>query len=77
MITEPDVTYTKISQGDKYGVVDENGKIIVPCIWNSIGSFVEGLAAVEDEAGLWGFVDKTGALVIPCRYERVNPMSMG
>lgn len=77
MISEPKDTYTKISQGGKYGVVDENGKVIVPCIWNSIGSFVDGLAQVEDEAGLWGFVDKTGALVIPCRYERVDPFSEG
>ena len=77
MSKDSDATYTQIEQGGKYGLADENGKVIVPCIWNSIGCFVDGLAQVEDEAELWGFIDKTGALVIPCRYERVDPFSEG
>ena len=64
MSKDPHATYTQINQGGKYGLADEKGKVIVPCIWNSIGSFVDGLAQVEDEAELWGFIDKTGACVL-------------
>lgn len=77
MSTEPDVTYTEIRQGDKFGLTDEKGNVIVPCIWKGIGGFVEGLAPVEDETEMWGFIDTSGALVIPCRYDRVDHFSEG
>ncbi len=77
MNTDPEVTYTELHQGSKYGLADENGNVIVPCIWEFIGSFAEGLAAVKNEEGMWGFIDKTGALVIPCQYDRVDDFSEG
>ena len=77
MNTDPEVTYTEIHQGSKYGLADENGNVIVPCIWEFIGSFAEGLAAVKNEEGMWGFIDKTGTLVIPCQYDRVDDFSEG
>lgn len=49
---------------------------VVPCKYNLVGDFSEGLAAVavEVQDGIsvynyrWGFIDKTGKEVIPCQY---------
>jgi len=44
---------------------------VVPCKYNRVGNFSEGMAAVcigkyPDEK--WGFIDKTGKEVVPCKY---------
>jgi hypothetical protein len=46
-------------------------KIIVPCKYDKVLFFHEGLAAVKTE-NKWGFVDLTGKLVIPIKYDEVN-----
>ena len=56
---------------DKYGFIDETSKVVIPCQWEFVGYFTEGLAAVMDEHGKFGFIDKTGKVVIPCQWEWV------
>jgi len=56
---------------DKYGFIDQTGKLVIPCQWKDAFSFSEGLAAVKDTNDKWGFIDKTGKLVIPCQWEVV------
>jgi hypothetical protein len=65
--------------GDKWGVIDRTGKIVVPIEYGWINEFSEGLAlankgghfvsnSMEDTGiagGTWGFIDKTGKAVIP------------
>lgn len=53
--------------GTKWGAVDGNGNEIIPCKYDEIRNFYDGLAVVKNE-GLIGAVDKTGAEVIPCKY---------
>ncbi len=52
----------------KYGFVDEAGREVVPCKYDNVGYFSEGLAAVW-QGDKMGFIDKTGREVIPCKYE--------
>ncbi len=49
---------------------------VVPCKYDSVGNFSEGLAAVNLD-GKWGFIDKTGKEVIPCKYEHASGFSEG
>ena len=45
---------------------------IVPCKYDEVRDFSEGLAAVcvgDYLTGKWGFIDKTGKEVVPCKYE--------
>ena len=47
--------------------MDSTGREVVPCIYDSVHNFHEGLAEVERNKK-WGFVDNTGREVIPCQY---------
>ena len=59
---------TSIIHGqEKYGFVNEEGKQVVPCIYDKAGNYSEGLAAVRTGAG-WGYINQRGTLVIPTVY---------
>ena len=51
-----------------YGCIDKTGKEVIPCKYDEIGGFLEGLAYVHLD-DKWGFIDKSGKEVIPCRYD--------
>jgi hypothetical protein len=60
----------------KYGFVDRTGKEIIPCIYDEIGSFSEGLAPVNLN-GKWGYIDRTGKVIIPYKYDEIGSFSEG
>ena len=68
---------TKICQDDHWGFVDEAGKVVVPCRYNAVTYYQEGLACVESDKRKWGFVDPAGNEVIPCKWEDVGFFSEG
>ena len=37
-----------LDANDKWGFIDETGKVVIPCQWKSIGTFRDGLAYVKD-----------------------------
>ena len=45
--------------------------------WKAAGAFSEGLAAVQDENGLWGYMNKAGEIVIPCQWDEAEKFSGG
>lgn len=49
---------------------------VVPCQYDDVGYFSEGLAAVEKD-GKWGYIDKMGKEVVPCIYDDVETFSDG
>ena len=67
----------KVQQDDHWGFADASGEIIVPCIYNDVTYFQEGLACVESDKRKWGFVDERGKEVIPCKWEDVGFFSDG
>ncbi len=48
----------------------------IPCIYDMIFGFEEGLAVIKQN-GKWGFINKKGKLEIPCIYEYVNSFKEG
>lgn len=56
------------------GFIDKTGKQIVPCVYDRVRSFSEGLAGVHQN-GKGGFVNKSGELVIPCIYDAISDFS--
>lgn len=58
-----------IKKDNKYGFVDGNGNIVIPCQWYDAHEFVNGMAAVADANNRWGYINTRGELVIPCQYE--------
>lgn len=67
----------KIKQDDHWGFSNAKGEIVVPCIYNDVTYFQEGLACVESDKRKWGFVDEKGNEVIPCKWEDVGFFSEG
>lgn len=60
----------RIINSDKHGLIDKKGNFVLPCIYERIGDFSDGMACVErydDDSGetQYGFIDATGKLVIP------------
>jgi len=61
---------------NKWGFIDETGKLIIPCKYDLVHGFVEGLAAVWLN-GKGGFIDKTDNVVIPLKYGEISEFSEG
>lgn len=73
-----EVALHQIEQNGKYGFVDDNGILVIPCQWSWADIyFYDGLCLVKDENGKWGFIDKTGMLVIPCKWDSASSFSEG
>ena len=56
-----------------YGMIDRNGKEVVPTVYAKIGKFGDiekDLALVKNVAGFYGFIDRNGKEVITSIYSR-------
>ena len=65
-----------IYENGKWGFADENGTVVIPCRWDDVCDFHEGLAGVQWD-GKWGYIDKTGELVIPCEFGEADDFHEG
>jgi hypothetical protein len=59
-----------------WGFVDKIGNEIIPCKFDYVSSFREGLAIVEQN-GKHGYINQKGIIVIPCIYKAAMPFSEG
>ncbi len=55
---------------NKYGFINQKLKLVIPFTYRNACPFSEGLAAVQNDDGIWGYIDITGKLVIPYTYSR-------
>ncbi len=56
----------------RFGCIDKTGREVVPCKYDDIGKFCEGIAKVQlgdYKTAKYGFIDQTGREVIPCVYD--------
>ena len=60
----------------KCGFIDKSGNEVIPCTYDWVYSFSEGLALVKLD-GKWGFIDKSGNEVVPCTYDNAGSFSEG
>lgn len=67
----PFVQYQHDSTVVKWGFCDENKNITIPLIYEDVGPFFDGFAAVKKN-NLWGFVNQYGNEVIKCQYSSVD-----
>ncbi|ASS48370.1 MAG: hypothetical protein A3D31_08600 [Candidatus Fluviicola riflensis] len=59
--------YAKVLKGDKFGLIDRAGKVIIPFQYTNMGD-VGTLIAVQ-KGGKWGYVDLTNKMLIQPTYE--------
>ena len=56
---------------DLYGFVNEKREIVIPCIYNSVKPFVEGLSYVKIK-DKYGYINKEGKVVVPVIYDYLS-----
>jgi hypothetical protein len=74
--TEDEFGFSDVRKNGKWGFLSSDGKVVVPTIYDSVGSFREGLADVSKN-GKSGFVDTTGKVVIDLVYDSVYGFKSG
>jgi len=62
--------------GEKTGLKNQSGKIIVPAKYDSIYEFSEELAKVKND-GKYGAIDKSGKEIIPLIFDQLGNCSEG
>lgn len=72
-------SYTRVKLNGKYGFIDENGREIIPCIYDWID---DEQSLCDDNCrivlnGKYGFIDKNGKEVIPCNYDGASIFNEG
>ena len=61
---------------DKWGFIDETGRVVIPCKYDNIYDFSEGLARIKLN-GKYGFIDKIGREICPCKYDEAGDFFEG
>lgn len=61
-----------IGTNNKYGIIDKNGTIILPIIYNKIICNDSIGFIVEDSIGNRGYVKNNGDYIVPCIFDDVN-----
>lgn len=64
------MTLFRVSQNDKYGFIDKKGNEVIPCEYDEVDYFHDGLAYVA-KGNKWGYIDKSGREVTPFIYDEV------
>lgn len=59
----------------QWGFINKNGIEVIPCQYDDVKHFSEGVAAVKN--GKWGFINKNGEIVIKCVYDSVGYFNEG
>lgn len=67
----------KQGKENRWGFVDQGGKLVVPLRYVGAGDFSEGLAGVYEEGKGCGYIDRSGTVVIPLRLATCGPFSDG
>lgn len=68
-----------VYQNDRHyqGLVNDNGKIIVPARYNDINKFSEELASINNWGFNSGFIDLNGNEIVPAKWRRTKSFSEG
>lgn len=69
----------EVAKDRLYGFINAKGEKVIPCIYNFVEKFSEGLAEASktDEGGSVGYINTNGEEVIPFIYSLTRPFSEG
>jgi hypothetical protein len=64
----------------KLGFIDSTGKVVIPCEYDNISPFVNGISLAGKIVGgkmLGGYIDKKGKVILPLQYEKIGKFQDG
>ncbi|KAA2243526.1 WG repeat-containing protein [Chitinophaga agrisoli] len=73
---EPHAPLFPYWENNKFGYIDNQGKVIIPARFNAVEEFSEGVASVR-EGGYYGYINPKGEWVIQPVYDYAQPFSEG
>lgn len=59
----------------KFGFIDTSGKIVIPCIYDSVGHF-ENDAAIVMKDGKYGLINKVGKVLVPLQFNEYDAVPL-
>lgn len=68
-----DEDYIEVVQDGKWGLMNFNGEMLIPCEWESMYEPWCGYVPVM-QGGLWGMIDNQGKLISECRWEAAGAL---
>lgn len=61
--------YAMVRGGESYGLIDKNGKLVVPCDYASLTAFDKVLLVTKSlYSQTWGVIDIHGNVIVPLKY---------
>ncbi len=66
----------RIKKGEKYGLMDAGGRIILDFVYDEIDCYGGGLARFKS-GGRWGYLNDRGAVRLPAVYDEAESFSEG
>lgn len=70
-------TRSYMDNGDKWGIIDENLKVVIPAEYLSAGEFTGKCANVEVAQNKWALVDINNKEIIRFTCDKLKPMKCG
>ena len=67
----PDQGMYRIRNNGKWGIIDNNQQVIIPCRWEYIGPVYHDFIFVK-KCGLWGLLRFNGAMVAACEWSSIT-----
>lgn len=62
-----------VKEGNNYGVINENGEVIIPVKYEFLAVAGENIFIFkDDENGKYGYINEKGEVIIPAKYEEVT-----
>ncbi len=61
----------RIKKGEKYGLLDASGRIVLDFVYDEIDCYGEGLARFKS-GGRWGYLNDRGAVRLPAVYDEAE-----
>jgi WG containing repeat len=62
--------YAGFASDGKFGFVDQNGKVVIPAQYNSIGGFNGGISWARDSHNTLGYINTKGEWVLKPQYDQ-------
>jgi hypothetical protein len=62
--------YAKVQSGDKWGIIDKNGNVIIKPMYKNIAPGENGIFVFYDDS--WGIIDKTGKILSPSVFHTIT-----
>lgn len=66
----------RIKKGERYGLIDTGGRIMLDFVYDEIDCYGDGLARFKS-GGRWGYLNDRGAVRLPAVYDEAESFSEG